>query len=501
MIPQAHPSAMEAPASNDSDEPYHFPSPFMFQERTPCTLVELRMRYLSGKIRSKPEWWEKIKDATIVAKWRQEMVGQDRASVEKVWGLEGARLPLEYGTKHWPRDLITDVQLDYIFDELRYFASRRDEATGIHAASIPNVYESRSLIPAELKGDLLRGVAILESVPEEEKDWHPGSNGQVLDLVHPSLYCLRIGSSYVYAQDDTETPARALRLLTEEEYRNERPDFLAYEEESFAYSSRYQWLPTDFEIPGGGVARPLSYINNLHPVRHRELYSTISSILGRFIPLFNRVLTDLMSAEPVLAINADPGTWYDHLENPEFEDDDDGLQAEEWEKTFKWPLIPEPTPFQPPYDDGYPPLSMEDPGSAIQVIVKLANIVLTPEKPRYAGGAWHVEGMANEHIVATGLYYYACENISESRLEFRVTVGSDSDGGGAGMPYQNGDHQGYLAAYGFAGGNALNQGLGHVVAEEDKCVASRTCTSIGSMRSSWRTRGSLGTGRSCASSW
>ncbi len=39
------------------------------------------------------------------------------------------------------------------------------------------------------------------------------------------------------------------------------------------------------------------------------------------------------------------------------------------------------------------------------------------------------------------------------------------------MPYQNGDHQGYLAAYGFAGGNALNQGLGHVVAEEDKCVA------------------------------
>ncbi len=123
---------MEAPASNDFDEPYPFPSPFTFQERTPCTLAELRMRYLSGKIRSKPEWWEKIKDATNVAKWRQEMVEQDRASVEKVWGLEGARLPLEYGTKHWPRDPITDVQLDYIFDELRYVASRRDEATGIH---------------------------------------------------------------------------------------------------------------------------------------------------------------------------------------------------------------------------------------------------------------------------------------------------------------------------------------------------------------------------------
>jgi hypothetical protein len=31
-------------------------------------------------------------------------------------------------------------------------------------------------------------------------------------------------------------------------------------------------------------------------------------------------------------------------------------------------------------------------GSKIQVIVKLANIVLTPERPKYPGGSWHVEG-------------------------------------------------------------------------------------------------------------
>ncbi|KAI0750431.1 hypothetical protein C8Q74DRAFT_1211952, partial [Fomes fomentarius] len=58
-----------------------------------------------------------------------------------------------------------------------------------------------------------------------------------------------------------------------------------------------------------------------------------------------------------------------------------------------------------------------------QVIVKLANIVLTPENPKYpegralpSGGAWHVDGMANENIVATGLYYYACENVTKSPL-------------------------------------------------------------------------------------
>lgn len=32
----------------------------------------------------------------------------------------------------------------------------------------------------------------------------------------------------------------------------------------------------------------------------------------------------------------------------------------------------------------------------IQIIVKLANIHLTPEKPNYGGGSWHVEGQANE---------------------------------------------------------------------------------------------------------
>ena len=28
----------------------------------------------------------------------------------------------------------------------------------------------------------------------------------------------------------------------------------------------------------------------------------------------------------------------------------------------------------------------------LQIIVKLANIHLTPDKPRYGGGTWHVEG-------------------------------------------------------------------------------------------------------------
>ncbi|KAH7060001.1 hypothetical protein BKA57DRAFT_487756 [Linnemannia elongata] len=58
----------------------------------------------------------------------------------------------------------------------------------------------------------------------------------------------------------------------------------------------------------------------------------------------------------------------------------------------------------------------------LQVIVKLANIELTPDNPKYEGGTWHVEGMANENIVATGIYYYYTDNITESRLDFRIQV-------------------------------------------------------------------------------
>lgn len=58
--------------------------------------------------------------------------------------------------------------------------------------------------------------------------------------------------------------------------------------------------------------------------------------------------------------------------------------------------------------------------SGLQVIVKMASIELTPDKPEYAGGGWHVEGQMNEHIVGTALYYLDSENVTPSRLKYRM---------------------------------------------------------------------------------
>jgi hypothetical protein len=82
-----------------------------------------------------------------------------------------------------------------------------------------------------------------------------------------------------------------------------------------------------------------------------------------------------------------------------------------------------------------PPASFRQPGRPIelysllgrrlQAIVKMSNILLTLENPEYLGGKWHVDGMANERIVATGIYYYDIENITEGTLSFREMVGLD----------------------------------------------------------------------------
>lgn len=59
----------------------------------------------------------------------------------------------------------------------------------IEPAAVDYTWQSDALIDEKLRNDLVAGVSALENVEDAKKDWHPGSNHQVLDLVHPSLYC------------------------------------------------------------------------------------------------------------------------------------------------------------------------------------------------------------------------------------------------------------------------------------------------------------------------
>ena len=379
------------------------------------------MMRMSAVIRAKPEWYVKMRDADIVARWMREAADQG----------------------------MTEAQIRYVLAELAYYAGLRDEGTGIEVSGVDGVWQSDVLIDDELRSRLREAVRVLEDVPEAERDWHPGSYGQVLDLVHPSLFCLVRGVS---TPDAASWPFPG------------RDDNAQY-----AWSNRFQWLPTDVEVGEDGTAEFRSYVNNLHPVAHREIESVLSVLFGRMRPLFENVLTDLRHPRPV-RIEAQHSSWYVGEPvgpwNPAIDYPDDAVQVweramEEWYST-RTPIIPDAPAFTPPTapDD----TAREDlRGRRLQVIVKLATIHLTSDKPEYAGGSWHVEGMINERIVSTGIYYWDSENITESRLAFRAAV--DTPG------HERNDSDALRDIFGLGEECVLNQVLGAAEARAGRVLA------------------------------
>ncbi|KAJ2457420.1 hypothetical protein GGF42_002683, partial [Coemansia sp. RSA 2424] len=98
----------------------------------------------------------------------------------------------------------------------------------------------------------------------------------------------------------------------------------------------------------------------------------------------------------------------------------------------------------------------------------MSNIELTPEKPKYEGGNWHVEAMANERIIATGIYYYDVENIAESSLKFRESVNEN-------LCYQQHDAFGIDSAYEifddvYVPIAELLQEIGHIEIKSGRCI-------------------------------
>ncbi|MFF8934550.1 DUF4246 domain-containing protein [Streptomyces paradoxus] len=404
-----------------------FPLPFQASRSIsftpPRTLRELQMMQCSAHIRAKPGWFDKMHDASIVARWTQEAVAQG----------------------------LTEAQVRYVLDELAHYAALRDERTGVEVSAVDGVWQSDTLVDDTLRSRLRKAVQVLEEVPEEDVDWHPGSDGQVLDLVHPSLFCL--------VREVSGAPERA--------WRNPTNRYSKYE-----FSEQFQWLPTDVDVSDDGDVAFRSYVNNVHPETHRELASVLPDLFARMRPLLENVLTDLRLPRP-LRIEADPYGWYDS--EPEYPDkssySDDGAYAEAvraWEVAQDdwWenrrPVIPDAPVFTPPErPDESARLDLR--GRRLQVIVKLATIHLTPGKPEYRGGSWHVEGMLNERIVSTGIYYWDSENITESRLGFRAALDDPS--------YEQNDDNGLREVYGLEDEDALNQVLGSASTPAGRCLA------------------------------
>ncbi|KAG0277556.1 hypothetical protein BGZ95_005727 [Linnemannia exigua] len=381
----------------------------------PITLHrEQTMNIVSNIIREKPQWWLKYKDPTISTQWKQEIQAKFQES-------EG----------YW--DQLGDPALEFIFDELEWYAQKRQEQVDNGGGKevtidvgVEGTRRADGLIPEALKQSPRLGSSFPVSI-------RGGSNRVTKDEAIPALESIGAGE----VMDKTPIPGKLNKMY---------------------YSDKFQWLPTDFDVTPAGKVKAKSYINNLHPEEHKDMYPVVEEILEKFLPLFEDVIGEMavfVKKEKNLSAKGD---WYP--DQPDFDTDDSEAEELYYETREPKPLhIPK---FSPPKDIPQYDLRTHRHDKPLQVIVKLDDIELTPKNPKYAGGTWHVEGMANENIVATGIYYYHSENISESRLNFRIQVKEPM--------YEQGDHNGVGRMYDLWNGGPLAQDLDGVITKQDRCL-------------------------------
>ncbi|KAJ7226606.1 hypothetical protein C8J57DRAFT_1389174 [Mycena rebaudengoi] len=393
------------------------------------TVRERNMLELMNRLTDKTEWERKIFDERIVEKWRTEAVADPPQLTS------------------WTRHTFTNKQgfttrmFDFCVAELRDKAELYKKSKVVRVLDTAAcVVKSDIAISGEFGKEISKAVTeLLEDVPDHLKDWHPGSNQQVLDLVHPSLFPLVYGrtrilpDSTIGVDDCLADPRAGEVVLVPPASEGEENEYIQLMYPSKLWSTKFQWLPCDVGFSAGGGVKVASYVNNLHPVKHRTLYPLLEQVMSAAVPLWDEVL-GFVGSDPDIKnyrrMPVDQANYeYDKNVREPGDGEDDWTPAQYAEEMdVNRTLI---LPDSPAYSEDDKKLSATShqdhlrrlfETEGLQVIVKLANVMLTPEKPEYPGSSWHVEGQLNERICASAIYYYNSENVTDSYLAFRQKV-------------------------------------------------------------------------------
>ncbi|KAK5625955.1 hypothetical protein RRF57_001671 [Xylaria bambusicola] len=416
---------------------------------------EVAMMHVMDRLTDKPDWDKKVFDDEIVAHWRAEAIAYPDDALWKLAATDAA------GSDSRFKGVMTEKMFDYCIEELRgkvkHFAD-----TGIVPtldSEIATAAKSDELVQPELTKMLRESFDRLKKDQSNAPDWHPGTDEKVLNLVHPSMYPLVYKSTKVF-RDEVVGVADAIdrwagkgTIICNDEAGSEASAHVPAE----CWSENYQWLPSNVALRDDGSVKFTSYINNLHPTKYPEIYSAIEQLVRKALPMWDQCLWTQSDYEE----NNRPGRLTSRFSLPDWPSDenmelwtpsswealrpttpnlDEDTKTEEERRKAEWtlnsklkemwlqtrqPIIPEPNPFE---EVDYHPRSrlvekFKDTG--LQIIVKMVSIELTPEKPTYPHGSWHIEGQINEHICGTALYYVDSENVTTSHLSFRMHTDVD----------------------------------------------------------------------------
>ncbi|KAG5643500.1 hypothetical protein DXG03_000741 [Asterophora parasitica] len=349
----------------------------------------------SAELRRIPGWWKLYRDPAT----RQEWSNMAQKRVFKV------RTPSSAVDVK-----LSDHQINYLLDELEGYAALRHPETGCQLSCFERIWELELPASHTTLSSLNAALAILRS----ETTAHPwDSNGICTALVDPYLHPLVYNRTLVAHPHN-----RYLRTLPS-----------PTGGDIYTVSPNLAFLPAEVTISTTGAVSFSSYINNLHPQKHADIYKQLETLLGTsFIPLFERVLTDLHRNNPLPQRIPGPCryTVWDEPDEPEYSDDEAGWVAYEREMRHWVMNRPIHLPDVPPngYTGGLAARkhTVSLGGKNVQVVVGIEDMRLEPGGPSYPGSPWHVEGMRNERIVACGELYTAVENITPPALEFRMAV-------------------------------------------------------------------------------
>ncbi|KAK6091368.1 hypothetical protein MT418_8560 [Batrachochytrium dendrobatidis] len=387
------------------------------------TLVEMQYIQYLQSILCKPMWWIDITNQHIVEQWRADSLGQNI-------------LPSTFN--------LALEQLEFFVKQL--VCSGSDGLGTIIPGPVELTYILDNGIPDNVYTRLMANVSDIEH----------GSNhntGQMVhNLIDASMYSVVYGQTMIAPLDirlkyTTMVPCDILlstRLVSNVPIIDGDFEFI---------SCKFQWLPSEFRVEQDGSVTINSYINNLNPIWHRDMYKCIAKIFKCFVPMFE----SLIRAMDPMFNYIDIYNGIQGYKPPSQSDHDDIRPNTQVIRPVYVPTLPEH--FKPDYGLGMP-VSLR--GRNLQVIAKLTNIQLTPSKPKYDEGDWHNEGPINESIVATGLYYYDVENITTPELDYREAVDC--------FDYQGASDMYWEDVYGIDEESPRNQYIGSLEVPNGRCV-------------------------------
>ncbi|KAL6800419.1 hypothetical protein J3E68DRAFT_448661 [Trichoderma sp. SZMC 28012] len=231
----------------------------------PLFIKELCILKAVEEITNKPGWWDHVRDTRITEGWKKEMLALEWSDY------------LNHATFTLP-------MAEWCIEELKDKADLY-EKTGLIPIldSKAGVIKSDKLVPDDLKRELsIASKKLLQTLDENDIS----HNGISFHLIDPSIYPLIYDRSRILP-DRTINRTNCLEACGKGDILQSIWGPNEKDRPSGIFDCFSQWLPCDVIVDETGHAKVDSYINNLHPVHHADMYTTIEKFITLALPAWD----------------------------------------------------------------------------------------------------------------------------------------------------------------------------------------------------------------------